>query len=66
MLGMRGVGVEQRATFAEVNMLIIIVILILLIATGPWYPYSRNWGYSPLGIILLILILYLLFGRGRL
>jgi hypothetical protein len=47
-------------------MLIIIVILILLLATGPWYPYSRNWGYSPVGLLLLILILYLLFGRGRL
>jgi len=47
-------------------MLLIIVILILLIAVGPWYPYSRSWGYSPLGIVLFLLVLYILFGRGRL
>jgi len=51
-------------------MLIIMVILILLlVGTGPWYPYSRSWGYGPsglLGLILVILLLYMLFGGGRL
>ena len=50
-------------------MLIIIVILfLLLVATGPWYPYSRSWGYGPSGlltILLVVLLLYFLLGRGR-
>jgi len=50
-------------------MLIIMVILILLlVGTGPWYPYSRSWGYGPsglLGLVLVILLLYLMFGGGR-
>jgi hypothetical protein len=50
-------------------LLIIVVLLILLLGTGPWYPYSRSWGYGPsglLGIVLVILLLYFLLGRGRL
>lgn len=48
-------------------MLIILVILIVLIlGTGPWYPHSRAWGYGPSGLltlILLCLLIYMLFGR---
>lgn len=38
--------------------LLIIVLLIVFLAggTGPWWPYSRNWGYGPLGFILLIVL----------
>lgn len=49
-------------------MLILIILLVLLVAgTGPWYPYSTNWGYGPfslLGLILIIALLFLLLG-GR-
>jgi len=48
-------------------LLIIVIVLIVFALSGPWYPYSRQWGYGPsglLGIILLILLLYLLFGSG--
>jgi hypothetical protein len=50
-------------------LLILLVLLIVLALTGPWYPYSRNWGYGPsglLGIVLIILLIYFLMGRGRL
>lgn len=45
--------------------LLIILLVILLIASVPVYPYSRAWGYSPLGVIvaiLLVLLLLVLFG----
>ena len=41
-------------------MLLLFIILILLIAVLPTWPYSRGWGYYPcggLGTILLILVL---------
>lgn len=50
---------------ATSTILLIIVILLLLGAVPAW-PYSRNWGYGPsgvLGVILLILIILLLMGR---
>ncbi len=47
--------------------LILIIFLILLLAGSlPAWPYSRGWGYYPsglFGVILLIIIIMLLFGR---
>ena len=45
---------------------LIIVLIILLIASLPTWPYSSGWGYYPsggLGLIVLILIILLLTGR---
>lgn len=50
------------------NLLLLIIVVILLLAVLPTWPYSSTWGYYPsggLGIVLLIVILVLLFGRGR-
>jgi hypothetical protein len=47
------------------TILIVILILILLGALPNW-PYSRNWGYGPsgiLGLILIILLILALLGR---
>jgi hypothetical protein len=43
-------------------LVILILLIVLLFGTGPWYPYSRSWGYQPMGVvgILLILLLVLL------
>lgn len=46
--------------------ILLIILIVLLLGTGPWYPYSRQWGYQPIslgGILLIILIVLLLFGR---
>jgi len=40
-----------------------IILIVLLIAVLPAWPYSRTWGYYPsggLGLILIILLLLLL------
>lgn len=46
-------------------MLWLILLVVLLIALLPSWPYSRGWGYYPsggIGTILLILVLLLLLG----
>jgi hypothetical protein len=44
----------------------IIVVLLLLMAAIPAWPYSREWGYAPsglLGTVLLALVVLMLLGR---
>lgn len=46
--------------------LLLVVLIIILIAVIPSWPYSRGWGYYPsglVGLVLLILIILLLMGR---
>jgi len=46
--------------------LLLILLVILLLGSLPSWPYSRGWGYYPsstFGIILLVIIILLLFGR---
>jgi hypothetical protein len=40
------------------TILIIILILVLLAALPTW-PYSRGWGYAPSGIVGLVVIIVL-------
>ena len=46
--------------------LILLIILVLLLAGSfPAYPYSRNWGYGPsgvLGLLLVVLLVLMLMG----
>ena len=47
-------------------MILLLILLILLIAALPTWPYSRGWGYYPtggLGTILLIVLLLFLLGH---
>ena len=46
--------------------LLLIVLIILLLAALPTWPYSAGWGYYPsggLGLVLVIVIILLLVGR---
>jgi uncharacterized protein DUF3309 len=43
-----------------------ILLIILLIGAVPSWPYSRNWGYYPsglLGLVLLVIIILAVIGR---
>jgi hypothetical protein len=45
---------------------LLVVLIILLVASLPAWPYSTGWGYYPsggLGLIVLILVILLLTGR---
>ncbi len=46
--------------------ILLIVLILLLIASLPVYPYSRAWGVYPsggIGLILLIILILYLMGR---
>lgn len=50
-------------------MLLLILLVILILAVAPAWPYSRGWGYYPsggLGTILLIVIILMLLGAFHL
>jgi hypothetical protein len=44
--------------------ILLIVLIILLLGGLPSWPYSRNWGYGPsgiLGLLLVVLLILLIF-----
>lgn len=46
--------------------ILLILLVILLVAALPSWPYSSGWGYWPsggLGLVLLIIVVLLLMGR---
>jgi len=46
--------------------ILIIILILLLIGAMPRWPYSREWGYFPVGgltLVLLIIIILLLLGK---
>lgn len=46
--------------------ILFILLILLLIAALPTWPYSASWGYFPsggLGLIVLILVILFLLGR---
>jgi Protein of unknown function (DUF3309) len=46
-------------------MILLLIVLILLIAAVPAWPYSRGWGYYPsggLGLVLIIILVLFLLG----
>jgi hypothetical protein len=48
------------------GMLLLIILIVLLLAGLPRWPYSRSWGYGPtsvLGLILVIVLILFLLGR---
>jgi hypothetical protein len=49
-------------------MLLILLLVVLLFALVPRWPYSRNWGYYPsgaLGAVLVVVIALVLLGTLR-
>jgi len=48
------------------GLILLILVVVLLVGAVPTWPYSRSWGYYPMGgigLILLIVILLFFFGR---
>ena len=47
-------------------MLFLLLLIVLLLAVLPTWPYSQGWGYYPtggLGLVLLVVIILLVIGR---
>jgi hypothetical protein len=46
--------------------LLLVILIVLLIAALPTWPYSAGWGYYPggiLGVVLIIVLVLLVLGR---
>ena len=46
--------------------LLLIILIIILLGVVPTWPYSRDWGYYPggiVGLILIVLLILMLLGR---
>jgi len=46
-------------------MLLLLILVVLILAAVPAWPYSRGWGYYPsggLGAVLLILLILMMLG----
>jgi hypothetical protein len=46
--------------------ILLILLILLLIGGVPAWPYSRNWGYGPsgvLGLLLVVLLVLILIER---
>jgi hypothetical protein len=46
--------------------ILLIILVIILIAALPTWPYSSGWGYYPsggLGLVLVIVLILVLLGR---
>jgi hypothetical protein len=47
-------------------LLLLILLIVILFAAVPAWPYSRNWGYYPsggIGLIVLVLVILMLMGQ---
>lgn len=48
------------------GLLLLIILVLLLLGGLPAWPYSRDWGYAPSGIVgalLIVLLLLVVFNR---
>ena len=48
------------------NLLFLVLLILVLLAVLPAWPYSSGWGYYPsggVGLVVLVLIVLLLTGR---
>ena len=49
----------------DLPLLLVILLVILVIASAPTWPYSRGWGYYPGGgLLALLVILLILWALG--
>jgi hypothetical protein len=50
----------------QIPPLVLVLLIVLLIAALPTWPYSSTWGYYPsggLGLVLAVVLIVLLMGR---
>lgn len=53
---------------SAMGLVLLIIIILLLVGAFPRWPYARNWGYGPsgiLGLLLLVLVVLLVFDVVR-
>jgi hypothetical protein len=41
------------------GLILLIILVLLLLGAVPSWPYSRNWGYGPSGLLSLLVVILL-------
>jgi hypothetical protein len=50
----------------SIGTILLIILVLLLIGAVPAWPYSREWGYFPsgiVGVLVVVLVVMVLMGR---
>jgi hypothetical protein len=47
---------RENSGRAMLGMIIFVLLISLLAASMPWYPYSRRWGYVPSRVVGVMVI----------
>jgi len=40
--------------------IILVVLIVLAVGSGPYFPYSRGWGWGPSGALWVLLVIALI------
>jgi hypothetical protein len=48
------------------SLILLIVLVLLLVGALPRWPYSRSWGYTPSGLLTLVVVIVVILAiTGR-
>jgi Protein of unknown function (DUF3309) len=54
---------NRGLTDVTVTTLLIILLVLLIIGAIPSWPHSSGWGYGPVGVLVVVLLVLVLTGR---
>ena len=47
-------------------LILLIVLILILVGVLPTWPYSASWGYAPMSLVgLVVVVLLVMFATGR-
>ena len=41
--------------------LLLLIIIVLVVVVLPTWPHSKSWGYRPMGVLTILLVLFLVW-----
>lgn len=45
--------------------LLLLVVIVVLIGAFPVWPHSRSWGYTPSGVLIFLLVVFLIWAISQ-
>jgi hypothetical protein len=50
----------------SLGLIVLVVLIVVLVGALPRWPHARRWGYTPSGILgVIVLVIVVLFAMGR-
>ena len=43
--------------------IVLVLLVLMLVGALPTWGYSSGWGYGPMGVLAVLLVLWLVFGN---